>query len=270
MDMNNNTTIVTALFDIGRDEWDTFTMSYNTYLFWMANTLSLDCNMVIYTEKKFKERITTYRSIVDPTLSKTKIIITTVSEIHTYKQFNNQLEQLMYSDNFKAKSAWNNVPEMTKPLYNIIMFSKLWFLEDTLKNNYFDNQKFLIWADAGGLREDIKQYTNIVWPDESKIDSDNITFFSHHSTISIHDKQSHAISQMRFIQGTCFIVPAKLVTEFYNGFNEIVESCISQEYIGSDEKLLDFYYLSNSNKCKLIKCDWREYYKILQKDLAST
>ena len=70
-----NTTIVTAIFDIGRDEWDNFTMSYHTYLMWMRNILFLDTNMVIYTEEKFKKQIIDFRKEVDPTLEKTIIVI---------------------------------------------------------------------------------------------------------------------------------------------------------------------------------------------------
>ena len=53
--------IVMALYDIGRDNWDNFNLSYNTYLWWMKNTLSLDADFVIYTEDKFVEEITNNR-----------------------------------------------------------------------------------------------------------------------------------------------------------------------------------------------------------------
>ena len=49
-----NVTLVTAIYDIGRDKWPNYTMSYNTYLWWMRNLLFLDTNLVIYTEKKFE------------------------------------------------------------------------------------------------------------------------------------------------------------------------------------------------------------------------
>ena len=54
----------------------------------------------------------------------------------------------------------HNVPEMTQPLYNIIMFNKLSFLKDSKDNGYFDGDLF-IWKDAGGLREDISNYQGI-------------------------------------------------------------------------------------------------------------
>ena len=69
------TAIVTALFDIGRDKWDNYTMSYHTYLWWMRSILFLDTNIIIYTEEKFKEQILEFRKEVDPNLEKTIIII---------------------------------------------------------------------------------------------------------------------------------------------------------------------------------------------------
>ena len=53
----NKPVIVMALYDIGRDNWKNFNLSYNTYLWWMKNTLSLDTDFVIFTEEKFSEKI---------------------------------------------------------------------------------------------------------------------------------------------------------------------------------------------------------------------
>jgi len=263
MDINQNTTIITALYDIGRDKWSNFTMSYDTYLHWMNNTLSIDCNMLIYTEEKYKERILTTRLNVDPDLTKTKFIIQPLEELYAYKLFNGPLEQLMFSDEFKSKASFD-VPEMTKPLYNVIMFNKMYFLNDALINNYFPEQQFLIWVDAGGLREDINNYIGCKWPDQSKLLTDKITFFSHHSDISILVEQDHALSQMRFIQGTSFVVPVKLLNTFIKDVEGIILNCISRGFIGSDEKMFDFFYLKNRDICTLIKCDWRTYFNILK------
>jgi hypothetical protein len=66
--------LVLALYDIGRNNWDNFTMSYHTYLSWMRNTLSFDVEMVIYTEIKFAKVIKDDRRLFDHNFSKTKAI----------------------------------------------------------------------------------------------------------------------------------------------------------------------------------------------------
>ena len=170
--------IVTALYDIGRDKWEKFTQSYGGYIHWMERTLSLDSNIVIYTESKFYEEIKSYRVKYDPDLTKTIFVIEELEELEIYKLYNGKLENLMFSDDFIKKIQFN-VPEMNRPLYNVIMFNKIFWLKHCVDNKYFNND-MVIWADAGGLREPLDQYKSVIWPDIKKINeinSDKIIFF---------------------------------------------------------------------------------------------
>jgi hypothetical protein len=258
-------TIVMALFDIGRDKWENFTMSYHTYFWWMRNTLSLDTNMVIYTDGTYEKEIIEFRSEVDPNLEKTKIVNIKLEDTEGYKIYNSSLENLMYSEEFKNKISFQ-VPEMTKPLYNVVMFSKLYYILDAKEHNYFDTDWY-IWADAGGLRENIENYYKKVWPNKEKLanlDPNKTTFFSHHDEISILNKESHSLSQMRFIQGTCFFIPNNKVKQITSDFKATVYESLSMGYIGSDEKVFDLTYLKNPTDYNLIKCSWREYFDILK------
>jgi len=262
-----NPVIVTALYDIGRNKWDAFGLAYDTYLYWMRNTLSLDANIVIYTEEKFKEKIENYRKEYDKDLSKTKIIIIELEELEYYKKYYHKLNELMSSDEFVRKTD-RHIPEMSKPLYNVMMFNKLSFLKHTYDNNYFNND-LLIWADAGGLRNDIKEYENQIWPSLDKInelDNTKITFFSHSKNVIVTNNENHAISQTRYVQGTSFFVPSHMINSFSLTFEDTVKECLDKKFIGSDEKILDITYLKNKSKYHLIKCDWRTYFKIFKED----
>jgi FkbM family methyltransferase len=259
--------IVMALYDIGRDNWNSFNLSYDTYLWWMKNTLSIDANIVIYTEEKFASKIRDYRKEFDPDSQKTKMVISPVEELDCYKLYYDRLNDLMMSSNFKKKIHLE-VPEMNRPLYNIIMFNKLHFLQHAKNENYFEND-LLIWADAGGLRESIDNYKGAKWPSLDKVnqlDNSKITFFSHSKNIIVKDKEYHALSQIRFIQGTAFFVPSELIDGLVDDFNETVNECIDSGFIGSDEKIFDITYCKNREKYNLIKCDWRTYFKIFKDD----
>jgi FkbM family methyltransferase len=257
--------IVMALYDIGRADWDRFNLSYNTYLYWMKNTLSIDANFVIYTEEKFKETIEKYRQEFDENFEKTKIVVQPLEDLDYYKNYNLKLSELMFSDNFKRKIHLQ-VPEATKPLYNVIMFNKLSFLKDAKDNNYFDGDYF-IWADAGGLRNGISEYQGQIWPDLNKLSKhgDKIVFFSHSKDFKVDDKEYHSLSQIRHIQGTCFFVPKNRIDKFYLDFRETVDECLSEGYIGSDEKVLDITYLKEKEIYSLVQCTWREYFNIFKK-----
>lgn len=255
-----NVTIVTALFDIGRDKWDNFTMSYHTYLHWMQNILYLDTNLIIYTESAFREQILEYRRKIDPKLEKTIIVVQPVEQLDTYKLFYSELVDLMSGEEFKKAISFN-VPEMTKPLYNIVMFAKLFYIMDAYHKKLFDTDLY-VWLDAGVIRDDKIPDKPICWPNLSKlnfIDNTKPTFFCHHDYVRIGDYKSHALSQTRFIQGGSIFVPSGCVDDLYNEFNKVVSNCLKNKYIGSDEKILDILYVNNSDKYNLIKCGWREY-----------
>lgn len=263
-----NPVIVMALYDIGRDNWNSFTLSYNTYLFWMKNSLSMNAKFVIYTEDKFAEKIENLRKEFDPNLESTKIIVNPLEDLTCYKKYHNKLSEIMNSDEFKDEASWNNVPEMNEPLYNVIMFNKIDFIKHAKENNFFNGDLY-VWADAGGLRDSINNYKNENWPSLNKInqlDNSKITFFSHNKIFNVKDNKKHCISQIRNIQGTAFFIPKVCVDEFHSEFHQTIEECISQKFIGSDEKILDITCCKNKSKYNLIKCNWRTYFNIFKDD----
>jgi hypothetical protein len=264
LDLNKNykmkPLIITALYDIGRSEWKDYNMSYNTYLHWMGNTLNLKCEMVIFTEVKFEERIREMRSKVDPNGEMTKYVINTLEDLGAYQKWNEHVAELMESEDFKAKRHFESVPEMNYPLYNIVMFNKVYFLKQA--SLLCPEATHLIWLDAGGIREEIDYSEN--WPDLNKLESNKIMKFSHSSDFTINDPEWHSLSQVRHIQGTAFVCPSYMIDWYMNEINKTIQDCISKRFIGSDEKIFDLTYLKDPKNFSLIKTDWREYYNWLK------
>ena len=257
----NNPVIVTALYDIGRDKWEKFTSSYSGYIHLMERTLSIDNNMVIYTQQKFKDEIIEIRKKYDLNMEKTILVVQELEELDAYKLYNDKLTDLMFSEEFIKKVSFPDVPEMCKPLYNVIMFNKMFWLKDTVDKKYF-NGDLIIWADAGGLREPMELYEGKVWPSVdkiNKIEGEKIIFFSHNEDFNVDDKEFLSLSQIRNIQGTAFFVPTNMVNYLTEEFCKTIDESINNKYIGSDEKVLDFVYLDNPTSFNLIKCGWREY-----------
>lgn len=259
MDLNKPV-IVTALYNIGRDKWNNFTQSYGGYCDWMERLLVISCNKVIYTDQSLYDLILSKVKKYDSELEHTKIVVKPLEQLECYQLFYDRLSALMYSEVFKRKIAFD-VPEMTKPLYNIIMFNKVSFLEDCATARYFDND-LLLWVDAACFRGDkVDSYIG-TWP--NKLNFDKITFFSHSSNISIYNPNDHLMSQTRFIQGGCFIVPSMYIRQLTNKVYAKISECIDAGYIGSDEKIFDLCYIDNPSNYKLITCDWRQYYELLK------
>jgi hypothetical protein len=263
----NSPVIVTALYNIGRDEWDKFTQSYDGYLQWLYRTLSLDSNIIIYTQERFKDQILDYRSKYDNNLEKTHIVIQELEDIYCYKKYNQPLEDLMYSDEFKKKLSFPDVPEASRPLYNVIMFNKVFWLRHAVENNIFNND-MVLWLDAGGLRDNIEKYENVNWPSLEQInkqDTNRVTFFSHKLDFTITDEEREyiSLSQIRAIQGTAFLVPSHLIYNLCDEVEITINNSLRDKYIGSDEKIFDITYVRDKSKYSLIESDWREYFERL-------
>ena len=141
-----------------------------------------------------------------------------------------------------------------------IFLVPLWHDELVYDNHGFDADLY-VWADAGVIRENQPQ-KNIHWPNLEKInklDNDKITFFCHHDYVRVENQEFHALSQTRFIQGGSLFVPKNKIEDAVKIFEKVTLNSINNEYVGSDEKMFDFMYLSDPEKYNLIKCGWREY-----------
>lgn len=246
--------IVTALFDIGRDNWEHYQQSINVYIHWMERMLSLKNKMVVYTQE---DLLDTIRKIREKYYNDTTYVVDTKEKLVAYDLHYTKLSKLMLSDGFKRKIIFPQVPEMREVWYNILMFNKVWWMLDASKR--IDGTHY-VWVDAGCFREDI---INKEWPSKDKM-RDKPLFFSHNLDFKLNDgKELHCLSQVRNIQGTCFVIPKSYLEDIANKFYLEVEQCVKNGYIGSDEKIFDLLYLNNRNDWDLYKCGWREYYNIL-------
>ncbi len=267
-------TFCTFYFDIDRQNWNTFNIPNNTYLYWFQNVLSLNINLHIETEEKFVERIISYRRKFDPLLKKTILKIRKVEELPAYKLYNSRLEELMFSDEFKQKIHHEHVPEMCRPLYNVLMFNKLYSLKEVIEENPF-NTKFFSWVDVGFIRDERWVINNEDWPDSNKLqlEQDKILFFVINQNIikdlansDIGRKEFHCMSQCRYLKGTTFFMDGSVINQLLESFHKNVNLCLDNRFIGSDEKIFDLCYLDNPDLFNLVQCDWREEFHLYAKN----
>lgn len=143
--MENPVTIVTAFFDINREEKGDG-RKIDDYLNWMKVTMQLNCNMFIITEEKFKDFFIQNRN---PSYA-TYIIISELPNLYFYKYYD-QMKTIIESQEYKNKIAHPNRVECVLPEYNIIQYSKFHFLYLASEVNPFQSTYFF-WLDAGASR----------------------------------------------------------------------------------------------------------------------
>lgn len=137
-------TIVTALYDIGREKIDGRDMKQ--YYDWFSKTLKFQCPMVIYCERSHVDFIHKHRPVQLPT----KIIEQELHEI-PYYFLKEKMDAVLADENYKSKVADPNRIECKTSLYSIIQYSKFPWVQRAAKENHFDSDYFF-WLDAGASR----------------------------------------------------------------------------------------------------------------------
>ncbi len=87
-----NYKVVTALFDIGREEYDG--RRIDTYLEWFAKTLELKCDLIVYTEAQFVDFVKAHRKG-----QPTEIIIQEFQDVPFYKNYD-LIEKIIFSEDY--------------------------------------------------------------------------------------------------------------------------------------------------------------------------
>lgn len=139
-----STTIVTALYDIGREKIDGRGM--HQYYDWFAKTLQIQCPMVIYCEKSHVGFIQKHR----PVHLQTKIIEQELQEI-PYYFLKEKMDAVLTDPVYLSKVADSSRIECKTSLYSIIQYSKFPWVLQAAKENYFGSDYFM-WLDAGASR----------------------------------------------------------------------------------------------------------------------
>jgi len=142
--MNTNTTIVTALYDIGREKIDGRSME--KYFEWFSKTLLFNCPMVIYCDESLNSFVKKNR----PGHLLTKIINQKLEEI-PYFYLKDKIDNIISSADYKKKIKDPERIECKTSLYSIIQYSKFPWVLYAAEQNFF-NSDYFFWLDAGASR----------------------------------------------------------------------------------------------------------------------
>jgi hypothetical protein len=257
-------TLVSGLFYISRDKWkhSGFPPNYDRYKDWIKNILSLDTNLILFTDDYYYDYVVEISNQYSSKLENVLIIKKHLNELETFKNYYKPISCIMKSPEFQHYSTINPVAEMCYPLYNVIMFDKINLIKQSKELNPFHSDYFY-WTDAGAFRDEITKYQNQQWPDVSnKIYFNNkLTFFSHRGTnYNIDNQKDYFTSQNRVVHGGYFIVPSDKVEFLKNEFDKVVDEILEDGYIGSDEKIFDLICKRHPDQVNMIQADWFEFY----------
>lgn len=154
--IKNNLTLVTALFDIGRGDIESgFSRSYEHYLDCFKKLLKVKIPMVIFCDEK------TEKFVMDHKVHNSVTVIRrTVDDVRKFP-FYEKVQEIRKNNEWLTRSGWIiNSPQAALELYNPLVMTKQFFLNDASIFNHYGS-KYFAWIDAGIANTvDVQSYFN--------------------------------------------------------------------------------------------------------------
>jgi FkbM family methyltransferase len=142
----HETTIVTGIFDLSRENaGDGFKRSFDHYIKNFKKLLKTNCPMVIFIEEKYEHLVWESRDRSNTFLIK--------RECSSFKDstfpFFQQVSEIRSNEDWLSQADWlRNSTQATLELYNPMVMSKMFMLNDASIFNPFDTD-FFVWVDGG-------------------------------------------------------------------------------------------------------------------------
>jgi len=246
-------TIVTAFFDINRDNWNKYSRSVDKYFNNAKRIFTLKDNFIVFTQPEFIDRITK----LCPT--NTVIIPLNITDLYWYKHYN-VISSIMNSPKFKNWLVNPNCPEVTQPLYDIIMYNKTKFVKQAIESNPFNSSHF-VWLDFGihdNMFTDDMLNTKLL---PNGVD-DKIHFLCrNYPSQSDLDINTFFKSNTNKFAGTMFSGSREYMLKFDQLLEADILDAFAQGVVDCDQSFFSNVYLKNPDIFVLHFGDWPELIK---------
>lgn len=142
---DNNVTIVTALWNMGRGELsDSFKRDYDNYLQKFSELLKTEVNMYIFIDSSDEEFIWKHRDKSNTTLN-----LMSLNELKNWFNFTDKTNEIRKKESWLEQAGWlRHSPQATLDSYNPVVMSKMFMLNNVTIWNPF-NSEYFFWIDAG-------------------------------------------------------------------------------------------------------------------------
>ena len=228
----SDVTVVTALYDLGRQGWKGFERPFDNYKEWMRSMLSFDTPMVVFVDPadvKFVEDARINKE------SKTSIIPMKFSEFVTEVNHGEKIRQVMQTKEFLAGQAAPNHPQISFPDYNILMHEKIQFVKRAIEDNpLFPTKK-------GNFLDSKMHFICIEEPTESDLQLES--FYKGHNVKII---------------GTSWLGHKAAILDFEKSYTALIAESLDRNLMDQDQSFLTVTALRNPDICTVHAGSWKD------------
>jgi len=246
----SNITIVTGIWDIGRDGLtEGWSRSYQHYLNKFESLLQLDCNMIIFGDESLKDFVSGKRPD-----EKTQFI-TRGPEWFKNNEFFNRIQTIRNNPNWLNMAGWLSQSTQARlEYYNPLVMSKMFLLHDAKIMDRF-NSKFLFWLDGG--------ITNTVHPGyfthdkvldkfEKYISKFSFICFPYAAENEIHGFEYKKLNELagsnvtKVARGGFFGGPKDSISEVNGIYYNLLNTTLRDGFMGTEESIFSIMCYKNA------------------------
>ncbi|KAK7475521.1 hypothetical protein BaRGS_00033210 [Batillaria attramentaria] len=264
-----NFTVVTALLDIGRGEWrgkqgGKYRRTYDDYLHYMQQLLRLDVNLLLFVDHKARPAVDRGRRGKE---NHTYVVEVRLEDL-PYYQHRSRVDYIMKSVEFRVGNLLylDGAPEATVAEYDILVWSKLYFMHEAMQLNHFSNSYF-VWLDAGyGHGNDVYP-PDCVWslPRRLLDNPDKVTIIERlpiegfrNTTAQLHKKQ------VAVLCGGFFAGGKRALERLYAIQNDIISEWLERGIADDEQSVFTVAYFREPELFHLVCGDWYDVFKLFR------
>ena len=237
-------TLVTGLWDLGRDNLTSFKRSFDSYIECFKRLLSLDLNFIVYVPEELRQDVLLSRGHKN----QTQVITRNLSEFKTQFPFYDRVQAIRTSSKWlENQPGWLlESPQAQLPDYNPIVMSKMFMLNDATYHTGGASD-YYFWIDVGltntvgaGFLENLKYIGNFM---EDKKDKLLFINYPYGDSYEIHGFKREQLEQycgkkVTSIPRGGFFGGSKDVINNFNGiYYQELGQTLSDGYMGTEESV---------------------------------
>jgi len=242
--MKKNTTIVTGIWNLGRENaGEGFKRPFSHYIERFKDLLSAlhEYKVVVYIEKEHEDLV---KSFCNP--QNTVIRIKETDSFKTSFPFYQQVQDIRQNSEWYSQAEWlKNSTQATLELYNPLVMSKMFLLHDEKIMNPF-NTDYFYWLD-GGITSTV--HAGYFYKDNVLSKLDNLVkkfmfiTFPYLACSEIHGFKREKMEELAgekvelVCRGGFFGGHKKDISEINAKYYDLLHTTISQGYMGTEESL---------------------------------
>ena len=235
--MNNDLTIVTGLWNIGRNG-----RPFEHYLQHLNNFLDIDANLFLYVPKELEDIVWAKRS-----KENTFVKIYELEDVkQMYKPYWDKTQQIRTNPEWYNQAGWlSQSPQATLEWYNPIVQSKMFLLNDVTIWNPFSTERF-IWLDAGITSTVYEKYfveNNVLNKLTPYLDPFLFLSYPYEANNEIHGFDFNAMNRytgkkVEYVcRGGLFGGTKEIINQANGLYYNLLESSLNEGLMGTEESI---------------------------------